>query len=671
MSGYIYVRTHPSYNNACKMGKTTSIPDRDSQYITNELIRGKFEIVIEVIKEELGNIEELLQEEFKELNIRYDAGTEFYNKKIMPYIEPCLKHRNIQFKRLTEEEINSLSRREKQYQNKIIPRDYQKSIIEKSIKYFEKNDRGLLTLPCGIGKTLISLWIAQGLNAKTILIGVPNKLLLNQWYNTVKMIMVNVPCMLISEGSKSENIIEFIEKNKDNYIIITTYASAYKLITYNLKYDIKIIDEAHHLTTNSMKFAINTKKYVQILNIPCKKQLGLTATTKLIENSDNNKDIVSNNSNQYFGEIIEKRNILWAINEKIICDYIIQTIIIDDKDLVKNNLHLSAYSALKSINDKNSHHLLIYANNINNLYKIVKYIKRMLKEEYFNIPQLYYSSYHGAMSLSKQKRILQKFEESKYGIICCVYCLGEGWDFPLLDGVVFAENMSSNIRIVQSVLRASRKDVKNPDKITKIILPVINRYNWLDNNDNSDFKKVREVIYQMSLEDETISEKIKVYNYNGKNKLIISNNKLSENNTLTEQLKLRTIYRESLGITYEKAVKLLANMKLKNKEEYYKLCENDYRFTKEPETVYKGNFTNWIDYLSIERIYYNKFICMKKIQEFINQNSQYKTELSTVISILCKNDKLFPPIDLWTDYYGINSINELFKNISIYKKKMV
>lgn len=49
------------------------------------------------------------------------------------------------------------------------------------------------------------------------------------------------------------------------------------------------------------------------------------------------------------------------------------------------------------------------------------------------------------------------FKITKFGMITCVYCLGEGWDFPLLDGVVFAENKTPNIRIVQSVLRASKR----------------------------------------------------------------------------------------------------------------------------------------------------------------------------------------------------------------------
>ena len=47
-------------------------------------------------------------------------------------------------------------------------------------------------------------------------------------------------------------------------------------------------------------------------------------------------------------------------------------------------------------------------------------------------------------------------------------------------------------------------------KITKIILPILNKDDLIENN-NPDLKKVREVIYQMGLEDETITQKIKVF----------------------------------------------------------------------------------------------------------------------------------------------------------------
>ena len=91
-NGYIYVRSHPSYdvNDAYKMGKTNNIPERDSLYATGEIKRGNFKVVFEVPIEKMGIIERLLQYEFLAYNIKYDAGIEFYNKKIIDLIEPYL-----------------------------------------------------------------------------------------------------------------------------------------------------------------------------------------------------------------------------------------------------------------------------------------------------------------------------------------------------------------------------------------------------------------------------------------------------------------------------------------------------------------------------------------------------------------------------------------------------
>ena len=47
-------------------------------YASGEIKRGYFEVPIE----KLGIVERLLQNEFLELNVKYDAGTEFYNKKL-------------------------------------------------------------------------------------------------------------------------------------------------------------------------------------------------------------------------------------------------------------------------------------------------------------------------------------------------------------------------------------------------------------------------------------------------------------------------------------------------------------------------------------------------------------------------------------------------------------
>ena len=70
--------------------------------------------------------------------------------------------------------------------NTLTPRADQAIIIDKSYNYFQINKKGMLILMCGVGKTLISLWITQKLNLSKIVIGVPNKLLVKQWSIEIK-----------------------------------------------------------------------------------------------------------------------------------------------------------------------------------------------------------------------------------------------------------------------------------------------------------------------------------------------------------------------------------------------------------------------------------------------------------------------------------------------------
>jgi hypothetical protein len=269
------------------------------------------------------------------------------------------------------------------------------------------------------------------------------------------------------------------------------------------------------------------------------------------------------------------------------------------------------------------------------------------------------------MTSKEQNKILNNFNKAKFGIISCVYCLGEGYDNHTIDAVVFAENMSSNIRIVQSALRAGRKNNLEPSKITKIILPIVNN-DWLENNENSDLKKVKEVVYQMGLEDETIAQKMQVLKIN----IIKEANNKEQNNKefgkydeeLTKQLRLKTIRRSIFGVSYEKARKIIADKNITSKESYYELCERDNRLSKEPEIVFKGQFTNWIEYLSIERVYYELETCKNKVGEYLLVYPEIKKhylDVSIVSNELCKIDALFPPNGLWVEYYNVNDLRDI------------
>jgi len=708
--GYIYVRTHEAYDiyDACKLGKTDNIINRESSYITGEIKRGVFSYVFEVHLEKLSHAEVVLASEFESYNVYFDGGTEFYKKAIIPLILDVLTKHNIEAKQLTYEEIERLTAKHyiiKHNNSSLVncyytERDYQITIIEKGVGHFQEHNKGILVLMCGLGKTLISLWIAQGLKSNTILIGVPNIQLLDQWKKVIILLFPTIPQLSVYENCTITAIKLFLESNQQQCIVLTSYASVHKVYSATNSsgfiFDMKILDEVHHLTSQH-SIEEHHKTYVKILQIKSVKQLSLTATLKILECNEHLRDeeiIISNTNVEHFGIVITKRCLLWAIEQKILCDYVIQTLYANEDDIhaqvVKFNikiddddnkrLWLSAYSALKSIIDGHSHHLLIYANTKANSEKIVIYIK-MLLHTIFIIPELFYSDYNGTMPKNKQTKIIADFEKAKFGIITCVYCLGEGWDFPLLDGVLFAENMTSNIRIVQSALRASRKNANEPEKRTKIILPILNNENWIDNSNNSDWKKVREVIHQLGLEDETISYKIKVFKLNfepgkqvykprphtqGKQDEYIG----SIDEELTQQLRLKTVKRCALGTNYEKAKRLIVEKNIKTKEDYFVLTESDNRLTQDPEDTYGGKFTNWIDYLSIQRVYYDLETCKSKVCEYLALYPEIKThylDLAIVCFKLCEKDPLFPPNGLWVDYYNLKDLRDLI--IINYKKK--
>ena len=745
--------------NIYKLGIASFAKNRDDSYITYEHKRGEFIFILEIPLDKMKIIDKLLKNYFKPYNNYLGGGTEYYNRDILNLIEPYFQKLNIVYKVFTKEEIKLINRRERirnilnrtkinikniiqKYKNKrfinnnapkyqsiglnvppilekisfkkpknkiknteilipqpmtsYIPRNDQTIIIDKSISYFQKYNKGILVLTCGVGKTLISLWITQKLNSQTILIGVPNTLLLKQWEKEIVKLFHNIPYLIVSGGVNIENIILFLEKNQKKCIVITTYSSTHKVYTAtentNFVFDTKINDEVHHLTTHNMN-ENERKTYINMLKIKSTKQLSLTATLKLLENKENIRDedvVVSNDNVEYFGEIIDRKCLLWAIHENIICDYVIQTIITNEEQLEEQlsrfhiteetdkRLFLSAFACLKSIFDGHSHHLLVYLNNKDNTVKLIQYIQMLLKDNYFDISDLYYSNYHSEMKSENQKEILDNFNKSNIGIIACVYCLGEGYDNDKIDAVVFAENMTSNIRIVQSTLRASRKNKKQPNKITKIILPILNRDDWLENK-NPDLKKVREVIYQMGLEDESIAQKIKVYNIDIKKQ--IPKTKPNNNNEyfiddfgeyneeLTRTLRLSTIKRTSLATTYEKAKKIIAGKNIKNKYSYYDLCEIDNRLSTEPDLVFKGQFTNWIEYLNIERIYHDLETCKNKVDKYLllyPEIKKYYMDLSLVCNELCKLDSSFPPNDLWVEYYNMKDLRDI---ISITNKK--
>ena len=743
---HLYTRNHPSYeiHLAIKMGIADCPVSRANTYSTGEIEPGKYSSIYKLPSRVIARYAEYrLGIHFKKLGLHLTRakGTEFYYKEIEHLIEPFLKEHNIEYIKLTDDQISRMFRLrryqklfkkyivsalrksalDKQTKQKEIdsqlatptiepepnpyfgqskqPRDYQIEIIDKSIEYFQHHDKGILALICGTGKTLISLWTALRMHAKTIVVGVPSVILTEQWKESILSIFPGVEILIVGGASNtSVNIADFLEKNKERCIVITTYASCHKVCSAatasNFVFDMKINDECHHLTTknilSSSPSAIKTKKYVEMLSIPSKKQLSLTATRKDLECDDDliRVNIVGNNNVDYFGEIIESRNLLFGIKNNIITDYSVLFVKSTEECLSQQiqkfnitsendkRLWLAAFILLKCINDGQSNHALIYCNSIENCKKIVAFIEEMICLGYFkfNDNEIYVSAYDSEKKYADKQKVLDAFNLSKIGIISCVYCLNEGYDNPLINITVFAENMASIIRIIQALCRALRLNKNNPTKKAKIILPILIKDDYLD---KTDLQNVKEIIHKIGAEDESIGQKVKVFNIdikeNNKSPLYKSPTKsMCEDRydwgefdeDLTNQLRIQERQRASFEIGYDRVVSIIAGKHIRSKEEYYALCELDTRLPTEPDKTFNDQYTNWIEYLSIKRIYYNLETCKNKVGEYLSNETRIDFEFTNITKSLKIMDDMFPPYDLWCEYYDVHDLSEIIKPIS-------
>jgi predicted helicase len=706
MEEYIYLRTNETYetHELYKLGYTSSIPDRDNQYKTGEVHKGKFILVIQIKNARL--IEELLKKYFKPLNVKYNGGTEFFKKEIINLIIPFLIKYTKFFKVLTDLEISNLLRknRVKEILNKIskvnlvqrlnniiLPNKQQYEVLNSIDTFYQENNIGKIIWACGLGKALLGIFIIQKLEYKKIVIGVPTKYLRKQMKKEIIKLFPNEENILYvgsTDNNEDDDTIEskintttdikmirnFINKQSNKPLfIITTYHSCHLLIDDQISFDFKIGDEAHHLVGNG---TIQDKSYKEFHKIISEKTLFMTATEKVSD------EFYSMNNEQVFGKCISEISIYWAIDNYKITDYnllVIKNTENEVNDIIKNinlkvehkDLFMSAYMTLKAIEHyPDLTHVVIYANSTKNADIINDYVSKILDKNILTINKdnFYKNSLHSGSNLNFFTEI-NKFKESIYGIISCVYIFGEGFDLPKLNGVCFAENMESDIRIVQCALRANRIEKTNPNKKAYIIIPYID-----SNTEQKSFEKCKKIIYKMRNYEERIEQKINVLTSNTTTKNSNTNNNnvnvdFEENKEILNQLKLRLRYSKTLysGLTeeqdeYNYIRELNKELNLQSKEEYVIFKDKHKNYIDNPEEYFKlkGVWTNWYNFLGVDT---TKFIQSKDTWKHfcLEQNVSSLEEYNK----LCKVYEQLPrnPGDFYSNFTNILSELDLFEHL--------
>ena len=376
-NGTIYLRDNSWYKmeKVIKMGIASFAKDRSNTYITGEVTRGEYKLVIEIPLDKMRILDTYLKSYFKQYNINKGGGTEFYDRCIIELIEPCLKNLNINYRVLSKEEIYAMERCERfrsipnrdklktifnqlnikniiqKLKNKRInkkninneitdvllheintlikPNEQQQSILEMIEMFYNINDKGKIIWACGLGKALLSILIVNVLKFKSITIGVPSKNLQKQITKEILKIFPNKNNILFVGGDEDDGIKSTTDKkqiisflndlNHKPKFVISTYHSCHLLVDKDIMFDFKIGDEAHHLVGFEKEKEKGFRLFHKIIS---KKSLFMTATEKTMElYSHTNKEIYSMDDETIFGKCIDIKSVHWAIENKKITDY--------------------------------------------------------------------------------------------------------------------------------------------------------------------------------------------------------------------------------------------------------------------------------------------------------------------------------------------------------------
>ncbi|HEX4045152.1 MAG TPA: DEAD/DEAH box helicase family protein, partial [Gammaproteobacteria bacterium] len=423
------------------------------------------------------------------------------------------------------------------------PRKYQQKATQDVINGFQNGDRGQLILPCGAGKTLVSLWIKERLQSKHTLVLVPSLALLrqikNEWaVNNNRSIPYICVCSekdinkekdsavvhVYEIGGKvstnPEEIIDFFSTHHET-IVYCTYQSL-EVVCKAIKnspfsFDLAICDEAHK--TSGGNFGLIHFD----TNILVKKRLYMTATPRIL--SDNLKSQLCNEAINYihdmsnplvFGPEFHRMSFKQAIDKRILVDYKIIAIGINDKEMEAAINQRKYISDNETIDEIANNYALEKFMQEQNAKHAITFHSSVKKAEAFKIrhqklyPEIKIFHVNGSQTTNERSKILDDFKNQKRSIITNARCLTEGIDVPAVDVIYFCDPKNSKVDIVQAVGRALRKTANKDKKLGYIVIPIFHKdkNNIEEAVDSSVFSNLIKVIRALSCHDKILVDEI-------------------------------------------------------------------------------------------------------------------------------------------------------------------
>lgn len=426
------------------------------------------------------------------------------------------------------------------------PKPYQTIAIDKTVEGLTQTDRGQLILPCGAGKTLISLWIHERINPKHTLVLFPSLALLrqtkNEWAANRQYYVPYICVCSEKDIDKGDSALVHLYELSGNVstdpmeiraylikhpqvIVFSTYQSlgtvAEAIEGADIVFDLALCDEAHK-TAGSKKGLYGLVH--DNANIQIKKRLYMTATPRILgDNAKKNLNdeevayVADMNDMTTFGSVLYHLTFKEAIDQGILVDYKIIAMGVSDTEiatLIKERKYLldnlsvdelaNNYALEKFMAKYNSGHAITFHSSVNKARKFQERHQDLFTDvETFHV--------NGTQSTNERSVSLNAFAHSFKSVITNARCLTEGVDVPAIDAVYFCDPKSSKIDIVQAAGRALRRADHLGKKIGYIVVPIFHRDpdRLEDAIEESVFNNLISIVRALSSHDERLVDEIR------------------------------------------------------------------------------------------------------------------------------------------------------------------
>ena len=342
------------------------------------------------------------------------------------------------------------------------------------------NDKCLVKMFCGTGKSLLMRYCAFVQNQNLLVYVFPTLSLLDQFCNDYFEPHCYPFKISSDDGATTDDLSIQRELQKPgNKIICVTYQS-YQTLLNNLgttKINVCVYDEAHHTVAETYQELI-------FANGPntCEKQLFFTATPK------NDNGIIMYNwdtiTPDMCGKLVYDYSYLRGLNDNYLNPFQIRV------DMYTNNTNTSVFESIARtiLVSGNNRVLTFHADvhtdrdtsvaNFVNEREFIKAFQKVLKEEFPEKAGVYTRiqmiALDASIKPSTRKILLKQFDETpdnEIYIISSCETIGEGIDTKNANMCVFVDPKSSLIKIIQNIGRIVRKQ----SNISTILIPC-----WVD-----------------------------------------------------------------------------------------------------------------------------------------------------------------------------------------------